>query len=222
LQIATFLPEIFPAACRIAAALRRFDAGAGNKGFIMHPATAIGAIWLIWVLSWAAAAFWADPAAKRAGFQAEFRYRAALMIGTILLFIPAHGYTGRFRLWIPNSTEAWVCVMLIAIGLAFAWWARLHLGRLWSGTVTAKAKHRVVDTGPYRLVRHPIYTGLLLAILATMAAKGTVWGIAGAALLTIGIVMKARLEESFLRGELGSAYDDYARRVPMLVPFAPS
>lgn len=55
-----------------------------------------------------------------------------------------------------------------------------------------------------------------------MAAKGTVWGIAGVALLTIGIVMKAKLEERFLRGELGPAYDDYARRVPMLVPFTPA
>ncbi|WP_245490454.1 isoprenylcysteine carboxylmethyltransferase family protein [Mesorhizobium sp. M7A.F.Ca.US.011.01.1.1] len=121
----------------------------------------------------------------------------------------------------PDLPEAWICVALIAIGIAFAWWARLHLGRLWSGTITAKAGHRVINTGPYGLVRHPIYTGLLLAILATMAAKVTVWGIAGTALLIIGIVTKARLEESFLRGELGSAYDDYASHVPMLVPFAP-
>ncbi|MCA0054993.1 MULTISPECIES: hypothetical protein [unclassified Mesorhizobium] len=55
-----------------------------------------------------------------------------------------------------------------------------------------------------------------------MAVKGTVWGVAGAALLLVGIVIKARLEESFLRGELGPAYDDYARRVPMLVPFSPA
>ncbi|TKB07117.1 MAG: isoprenylcysteine carboxylmethyltransferase family protein, partial [Mesorhizobium sp.] len=109
--------------------------------------------------------------------------RAVLVVGTILLFIPAHGYAGPLRLWTPNLAEAWICVALIAAGLAFAWWARLHLGRLWSGTVTAKAEHRVIDTGPYRLVRHPIYTGLLLAILATMAAKGTVWGVAGAILL---------------------------------------
>nr|WP_280178209.1 MULTISPECIES: isoprenylcysteine carboxylmethyltransferase family protein [Mesorhizobium] len=108
------------------------------------------------------------------------------------------------------------------MGLIFSWWARIHLGRLWSASVTAKADHRIVDTGPYGLVRHPIYTGLLLALLATMAAKGTVWGIAGVALLTIGIVMKAKLEERFLRGELGPAYDDYARRVPMLVPFTPA
>jgi protein-S-isoprenylcysteine O-methyltransferase Ste14 len=188
----------------------------------MRPVTAIVLLWLIWVVSWAAAAFWTDRVEKRAGFRAEAPYRAVLVLGTILLFIPAHGYSGPLRLWMPNPAEAWICVGLIAVGLAFAWWARLHLGRLWSGTVTAKAEHRVIDTGPYRLVRHPIYTGLLLAILATMAAKGTLWGVAGAVLLVVGIVMKARLEERSLRGELGPAYDDYSRRVPMLVPFAPS
>ncbi|UCI09842.1 methyltransferase family protein [Mesorhizobium sp. B1-1-8] len=188
----------------------------------MQPASAIAALWLAWVVSWAAAAFWSDPAQKRAGVRAEFSYRILWLAGTILLFVPAHGYVGRLRLWMPTLAEAWICVALIAVGIAFAWWARLHLGRLWSGTITAKADHRVVDTGPYGLVRHPIYTGLLLSILATMAAKGTVWGIAGAALLLIGIVVKAKLEENFLRGELGTAYDDYARRVPMLVPFAPA
>ena len=188
----------------------------------MRPVTAITLLWLIWAVTWAVAAQWSDPAQKRAGFAAEARYRVLWLAGAVLLFIPAHGYEGRLRLWMPNLPEAWICVALIAMGIAFAWWARLHLGRLWSATVTAKAGHRIVDTGPYRLVRHPIYTGLLLAILATMAAKGTVWGIAGTALLIIGIVTKARLEERFLRGELGSAYDDYARRVPMLVPFAPA
>lgn len=187
----------------------------------MRPGTAMVALWLLWAVSWAAAAFWTDRVEKRAGFRAEAPYRVVLMLGTILFFIPAHGYAGRLRLWFLDRAEAWICVALIAVGLAFCWWARVHLGGLWSGTVTAKAAHHIVDTGPYGLVRHPIYTGLLLAILATMAAKGTVWGIAGAILLAIGIVMKARLEERFLRGELGSAYDDYAKRVPMLVPFAP-
>ncbi|MEP6563970.1 MAG: isoprenylcysteine carboxylmethyltransferase family protein [Mesorhizobium sp.] len=172
-------------------------------------------------MSWLAAAFWADRVQKRAGFQAEVPYRTVTVVGAILFLIPAHNYVGWLRLWFPNLVEAWICVALIAVGLAFCWWARLHLGRLWSATVTAKAGHRVIDTGPYGLVRHPIYTGLLLAILATMLAKGTIWGLAGAVLLTISFVMKAKLEERFLRGELGSAYDDYARRVPMLVPFAP-
>ena len=63
----------------------------------MRPVTAITLLWLIWIVSWAAAAFWADPAKRRAGLQAEFRYRAVLMVGTILLFIPAHGYAGRLN-----------------------------------------------------------------------------------------------------------------------------
>lgn len=79
-----------------------------------------------------------------------------------------------------------------------------------------------MDSGPYGIVRHPIYTGLLLAVLATMVAKGTVFGLIGSLVIALGIWMKARLEEQFLRGELGSeAYDSYRRRVPMLVPFGP-
>ncbi|WP_137931958.1 methyltransferase family protein [Mesorhizobium comanense] len=188
----------------------------------MRPGAAIAALWLIWVVTWIAAALWADPAQKRATVGEEVRYRIFWAAGTALLLVPAHGYQGRLRLWIPSLAEAWVCVVLVAAGIIFAWWARIHLGRLWSASVTAKADHHVVDSGPYGLVRHPIYTGLLLAVLATMAAKGTVWGVAGTALLIIGVVIKAKLEERFLRGELGPAYDDYATRVPMLVPFAPA
>ena len=94
-------------------------------------------------------------------------------------------------------------------------------GQLWSGTITRKADHRIVDTGPCGLVRHPIYTGILLAGLATMLAQGSLPGIAAAVLLT-GLWMKARMEEAWLRSELGAeAYDAYRRRVPMLVPFGP-
>lgn len=82
--------------------------------------------------------------------------------------------------------------------------------------------HRTVDTGPYGIVRHPIYTGILIAAFATAAAKGTVMGIAGALVMTLGLWMKARLEEAWLRSELGAdAYDAYRQRVPMLLPFGP-
>jgi len=80
----------------------------------------------------------------------------------------------------------------------------------------------VVDRGPYGIVRHPIYTGILLSVFATAAVKGTVLGLAGAAIITLGIWMKARLEERWLREQLGAdAYDSYRRRVPMLLPFGP-
>ena len=105
-------------------------------------------------------------------------------------------------------------------GFLFCWWARVHLGQLWSGNITLKADHRVVDTGPYRLVRHPIYTGLILAALATALEKATVLGLSGVLLITFGFWLKARFEEGFLRAQLGAAaYDAYAARTPMLIPF---
>jgi protein-S-isoprenylcysteine O-methyltransferase Ste14 len=113
-------------------------------------------------------------------------------------------------------------VLLVVLGLIFAWWARIHLGRLWSSGVTKKAGHYLVDSGPYGIVRHPIYTGILLAILATTAAKGTVLGIAGCLLVMLGAWSKARLEEQWLIRELGEdIYQSYRQRVPMLVPFVP-
>lgn len=119
-------------------------------------------------------------------------------------------------------SEAWACALVIAIGFLFSWWARVHLGALWSGRITTKEQHRVIDTGPYAVVRHPIYTGILLAVYATAIAKGTVPGVLGAIVVTIGVWMKARLEEMWLSTELDAgAYGAYRRRVPMLVPFGP-
>jgi protein-S-isoprenylcysteine O-methyltransferase Ste14 len=86
--------------------------------------------------------------------------------------------------------------------------------------VTKKEGHHVVDTGPYRLVRHPIYTGIILSSFATAFEKGTSIAVAGAATMALGWYLKARLEERFLREQLGAeAYGAYAARVPMLLPF---
>lgn len=186
----------------------------------MQPGVAIIALWCAWAASWGIAAVWSDPAEKRASLGSEAQYRILMIVGAVLFFIPAHGYHGPLRLWHVSWTAAWIAVALTAFGFLFTWWARFHLGRLWSGNITKKADHRVVESGPYRLVRHPIYTGLLISTYATLWAKGTLYGIAGAVLLTLSIWLKARLEERFLREELGAtAYDDYSRRVPMLIPF---
>jgi protein-S-isoprenylcysteine O-methyltransferase Ste14 len=188
----------------------------------MEPRAAIVGLWIAFAASWIAAAFWSNRTVKRASLGSEIGYRIVTIVGGLLFFIPAHGYVGPMRLWLVTRDEAWICTSLIAAGFAFSWWARLHLGRLWSGSITRKADHRVVDTGPYAIVRHPIYTGILLAVYATAVAKGTIPGVGGALIITIGIWMKARLEERWLREELGpDAYDSYRRRVAMLVPFGP-
>jgi protein-S-isoprenylcysteine O-methyltransferase Ste14 len=101
-------------------------------------------------------------------------------------------------------------------------WARLHLGRFWSSAIVTKHNHRVVDTGPYRLVRHPIYSGVIFCALATAAAKGTALAVLGGLVIAVGLSVRARSEEDFLRAELGAeTYDSYARRVPRLMPRLP-
>lgn len=188
----------------------------------MKFALIVAGLWVAFAVSWIAAMPWSSAVEKRVGLTRELAYRAVLLIGGVVFFIPAHGYEGPLRLWWLPFRAVWPTVGAIALGFIFAWWARIWLGALWSGQVTKKADHRVVDTGPYRIVRHPIYTGILLAVYATAALKGTVLGIAGAAIITLGLWMKARLEEGWLRQELGAdAYDSYRRRVPMLLPFGP-
>ena len=188
----------------------------------MTPETAIAAAWLLWIASWIAAARWADPAAKRPALGTESLYRIATVLGVVLLVDPFERL-GDARVWRLGAGIGWVLVGLALAGLLFTWWARLHLGRLWSSSVTKKADHCVIDTGPYAIVRHPIYTGLFAAIFATALVKGTLSGIAGALVITFGFWIKARVEERFLSEQLGpEAYDSYRRRVPMLVPFGPT
>jgi protein-S-isoprenylcysteine O-methyltransferase Ste14 len=188
----------------------------------MWPEIAIAAVWLLWLASWIAAALWADPAAKRPARGSEASYRIAVALGALLLMDPFDRYGGA-RVWRLNAGIEWLLVAAVVLGLLFAWWARLHLGRLWSSSVSRKAGHRVIDTGPYAIVRHPIYTGIIAAVFASAILKGTPAGVAGALVMTFGFWIKARLEERFLRDELGPEdYDAYRRRVPMLVPFGPT
>ncbi|HEX3430204.1 MAG TPA: isoprenylcysteine carboxylmethyltransferase family protein [Rhizomicrobium sp.] len=189
----------------------------------MTPQLAINYLWCLWILTWIAAAFWSDRSAKRPAFGAEILYRVVTLAGAVLVFaIPIRSYDSPMILWSLSREANWVLFGLAAAGFLFTWWARLMLGRLWSGWVSKKEGHRIVDKGPYGIVRHPIYTGIILAVFATAAIKGTAFALLGAAVMTLGFWIKARLEERFLREELGAeSYDAYRRRVPMLVPFGP-
>lgn len=189
----------------------------------MTPQLAVIIVWVLWVVSWLVAAIWSDPATKRPAFQAEWLYRILTLAGGFLLFAHFGQFdAGRFRLWDVSPSIGWVLVAVAVLGFAFTWWARLYLGRLWSSSITKKADHYVVDTGPYAIVRHPIYTGIIAAVVATAVLKGAPTGIVGAILMTFGFWIKAKLEEQFLREQLGpDAYDSYRRRTPMLIPFGP-
>jgi protein-S-isoprenylcysteine O-methyltransferase Ste14 len=153
----------------------------------------------------------------------ELPNRVVTALGAAALIVRPSSFNPQIVELGAEAWLAWTLVALAALGFAFTWWARIHLGRLWSATVTRKTDHHVVDTGPYAMVRHPIYTGILAAMLATALVRGTAGSLVGFVLLVAGFYLKARLEESFLEGELAEeAYAAYARRVPMLIPFAPA
>jgi len=129
---------------------------------------------------------------------------------------------GESRIWQNGDYGAYALVGVMLVGLALTWWARIQLGHLWSSAITRKEEHRLVEAGPYALVRHPIYTGIITALLATAATEATLVALLGAVLIAVGLWVKARAEERFLLAELGpDAYESYRRRGPMLVPFVP-
>ena len=181
-----------------------------------------GVLWLGWIISWLVAALWASRAAKRPALREEATYRVMTIAGGALMFVQFRGPNRPDLFWLPEAWVQWVLLVVALGGIAFAWWARIHLGTLWSGRVTRKDDHRIVDTGPYGIVRHPIYTGLLAALYATVLAFPGPFNTAGVAILTVAFVIKYRLEERFLMQELGAeAYQEYRQRVPALVPFWP-
>jgi len=184
----------------------------------LTPIVAIYLLWIAWVVSWFAAGRWTNAPAKQLPRRRERAHLLVTAAGLLVVFAPAN----RLVLWSPSEATGWLLFALAAVSFGFCWWARIVMGRLWAPLVSRTADHRIIDSGPFGIVRHPIYTGLIGAALATAAARGQATALIGVALAAFGFWVKARLEEAFLRDQLGAeAYDAYARRVPMLIPFGP-
>jgi protein-S-isoprenylcysteine O-methyltransferase Ste14 len=187
---------------------------------VTWPTKLLALIWLAWVISWVVASFWSGRTKTHVQTAASLVYRLPILLGAILLSPWTAAVLGEHRLYDPGNAGTYVLAAVVLLGVSFTWWARIHLGRFWSNAITHKEGHRIVDTGPYGLVRHPIYTGLILAILATGVAVAMWTSLLGALLISFGQWRKARMEESFLRIKMGpDAYASYSRRVPMIVPF---
>ena len=134
----------------------------------------------------------------------------------VAAYVPFSLLNDRFAPLTPLLT--WLGVALTCVGTSFAIWARAFLAGNWSGTVTLKQNHELVVEGPYRWVRHPIYTGLLTAIIGTALARGEWRGLIAVAIAAFALWRKLRLEETIMRGEFGDTYVRYAERVPALIP----
>lgn len=122
------------------------------------------------------------------------------------------------RLLPDTHTIALAGLLLIVAGVLFACWARYILGSNWSSEVQLKQDHELIERGPYRYVRHPIYTGILLALLGTVMLIGEWRALLGFAIMFMSFWRKLRLEETWLGEHFGAAYADYMQRVKALIP----
>jgi protein-S-isoprenylcysteine O-methyltransferase Ste14 len=122
-------------------------------------------------------------------------------------------------LWPVGLWPFWLGAAVTIAGLLFAVWARVHLGRNWSRSVTIKQGHELITTGPYAVVRHPIYTGILTGLLGTAIALSQVRGIIVLALFFLAFWIKLRMEEQWMRSQFGETYAAYAHQTAALVPY---
>ena len=162
------------------------------------------ALWGAWCAYWFVSSFSASRPKRVQGMGVRRAHLAAFLAAFALLSYPSLGYGilgQRILLW---SEALFVTgASLTAAGLAFAVWARVHLGQYWSGTVTLKEGHRLIRTGPYKHVRHPIYTGLILAFIGSAVAVDAWRGALAVVIVVATLVPKYRLEERWLTEEFG-------------------
>jgi protein-S-isoprenylcysteine O-methyltransferase Ste14 len=138
------------------------------------PFTCLAVIWSGWLVSWLLAARWTAKTVARQSVTSRLAQSGLLWAGAALLFLRPSGSGFLTRALYPLAAwVGWSGVALSVLGLGFTGWARIHLGRFWSGAVTLKAEHALIRSGPYGLTRHPIYTGLLLAMAGTALARNS-------------------------------------------------
>ncbi|WP_343790271.1 isoprenylcysteine carboxylmethyltransferase family protein [Dokdonella soli] len=180
----------------------------------------IRALWIAWGLYWLIAARGTKASTRVESSASRASHLVPLAIAALLLWLrtpPDCFLCGRI---LPaTSTTYFSGVAVIAVGLAFSIWARVHLGRNWSGVVTLKENHELVRSGPYALVRHPIYTGLLLGFVGTAIARGEWRGVLAVAMAFVALWRKLRLEERWMIETFGDAYLRYRAEVAALIPF---
>lgn len=169
-------------------------------------------IWLLW-------AFATKPAQTKENFGSRIPYVIVNVAAFFAMFSHdvAFGWL-RLRILPQDSWVENLGIAVTATGLLFAIWARAYLGRNWSGTVTIKIGHQLVRSGPYHWVRHPIYSGMILAMIGTAINRGQLRGIVAVVLLWIGFTMKSRVEERFMVTTFGPEYEEYSRTTGAILP----
>jgi protein-S-isoprenylcysteine O-methyltransferase Ste14 len=183
--------------------------------------SSIWILWVAWLIYWRASSFNVKSARRQEPCGARVGHALPLIIAAVLLMIgrPERGGWLFRRILPPSLPQYELGVALLVLGLAFSVWARVQLGKNWSATVSVKHDHELIVTGPYRIVRHPIYSGLLLAFIGTATTLDDARGILSVVLVFIAFWQKLRREERWMLETFGEQYHRYRSRTAALVPY---
>lgn len=176
--------------------------------------------WMIWLVVWLLAWVWSKRSRRRESFGTGVWHTLAFVAAFVLISAHDLRLGMLYHPLMPYVRPFYgIGLFLTVAGLAFSVWARFFLGSNWSASVQVKDRHELVRSGPYRFVRHPIYTGILIAFLGTALAQDQWRSALAFVLLLAGIVYKLRLEERWMIETFGDAYRDYRKRTRALIPF---
>ena len=179
----------------------------------------LGAIWLVFGVLWFLPAIFGKRTIQRQTSGSRLLQIILILIAYRLLFRPIPWDVLNLHI-VPATISATIAgYSLLAAGMLFACWARVFLGGNWSASVTLKQDHTLVRSGPYTIVRHPIYTGLLVAMLGTAIAVGELRCFLGVGLAAIAWKMKSLTEEALMVQQFGDQYARYRMEVKALVPY---
>jgi protein-S-isoprenylcysteine O-methyltransferase Ste14 len=179
------------------------------------------ALWVVYFLYWQVAARGAKSNERVEPLVSRIVRAVTIPFVFVFLMFPRLPIPVLYRTYLSETNWTawfWIGAVVSVLGLGFAIWARVYLGSNWSSSVTIKRDHELITGGPYGLVRHPIYTGLLTGFLGTAIAIAQVRGLVAFAFLFAMLWFKLRLEERWMRLQFGEVYEQYAQRVPALVP----
>ena len=185
--------------------------------------TLIALLWAVWLVVWTGAAFFVKRTQRRERLGPTLLERAPILIGFFLFLLP-HWMPRRIppalnhRFFGETPALALAALLLVAAGVLFSVWARAHLGRNWSGQVMVKVGHTLVTSGPYRWVRHPIYSGMGTALIGTTLASGTAAALLGLACILFAFLVRVRQEEALMRETFAAVYVEYSRHTARLIP----
>jgi protein-S-isoprenylcysteine O-methyltransferase Ste14 len=185
----------------------------------------VGWLWAAFVLCWLVLAQFNKKARRATSRRTAWALRVAVLVGVLIVLTPRRPAVRHFLISGSRALPLhvgvagqWLGVGFCVAGFGFAVWARAHIGRNWGMPMSLRQDHELVTSGPYAYVRHPIYTGLILAMIGSALAVGLLWLLLFA-LYFAYFIISARIEEKMMLAQFPDAYPAYRRRTKMLIPF---